>query len=124
MKRIYFVCLFLCLTTTVLLSQSNPVPQINRTARVVPPISASQRLSFRAAARRGNPAQTGLSFAPAVVYGSGGYLAYSVAVADVNGDGKPDVVVANYCADFNCRTNGSVGVLLGNGDGTFQSLRR
>src|ERR1019366_4709092 len=37
----------------------------------------------------------------------------SVAVADVNGDGKPDVVVGN-CGDS------TVGVLLGNGDGTFQ----
>ncbi len=42
MKRIYFVCLFLCLTTTFLLSQSNPVSLTNQTARVVPPISASQ----------------------------------------------------------------------------------
>jgi FG-GAP-like repeat/FG-GAP repeat len=39
---------------------------------------------------------------------------YGVAVADVNGDGKPDLVVTHY--------NG-VGVLLGNGDGTFQSLK-
>jgi hypothetical protein len=38
----------------------------------------------------------------------------SVAVADVNGDGKPDLAVANF------RGN-NVGVLLGNGDGTFQS---
>ena len=42
MKRAYFVCLFLCLTTTFLLSQSNPVPLINRIAGVVPPIGASQ----------------------------------------------------------------------------------
>ena len=39
---------------------------------------------------------------------------------DVNGDGKLDLVVANYCAGSDC-TNGSVGVLLGNGDGTFQA---
>jgi hypothetical protein len=36
-----------------------------------------------------------------------------LAVADVNGDGKPDLIVT----DFN---NPSVSVLLGNGDGTFQ----
>ncbi len=38
---------------------------------------------------------------------------YSVAVADVNRDGKPDLVAANY---FN-----TTSVLLGNGDGTFQN---
>ena len=37
-----------------------------------------------------------------------------VAVADVNGDGKPDLVVANY-------GNNTVSVLLGNGNGTFQT---
>ena len=42
MKRAYFICLFLCLTATFLLSQSNPVPLVNQTARVVPPISVSQ----------------------------------------------------------------------------------
>src|SRR5437870_1094193 len=39
--------------------------------------------------------------------------AWSVAVADVNGDGKPDLVVANHGGE-------SVSVLLGKGDGTFQ----
>lgn len=42
MKRAYFVCLFQFLTTTFLLSQPNPVPLINQSARVVSPISAPQ----------------------------------------------------------------------------------
>ena len=58
-------------------------------------------------------------FAPAVTYGSGGQYTVSIAVADVNGDGKPDVAVANLCADVDCNI-GSVGVLLANPDGTFQ----
>ena len=55
-------------------------------------------------------------------YNSGAYLAYSVAIADLNGDGKPDIVVANFCGSDNCATgDGSIAVLLGNGDGTFQT---
>ena len=42
MKRAFLACLFLCPTPKVLLSQANPVPSINQTARVTPPISASQ----------------------------------------------------------------------------------
>lgn len=60
-------------------------------------------------------------FQPAVVYASGGQYAPAVAVADVNGDGKPDLLVANDCASSTDCTNGSVGVLLGNGDGTFKT---
>ena len=63
------------------------------------------------------------TFQPAVAYGSGGQQASSVAVADVNGDGKPDLLVANGCSVGNCGypfQYGLVGVLLGNGDGTFQ----
>jgi len=62
------------------------------------------------------------AFAAAVNYASSGYQSTWAAVADVNGDGKPDIVVANACGDSsNCNTNGTIGVLLGNGDGTFQA---
>jgi Bacterial Ig-like domain (group 3)/FG-GAP-like repeat len=64
------------------------------------------------------------TFQPAVAYASGGETPISVAVADVNRDGRPDIIVANECASgTNCNSgNGSVGILLGNGDGTFQAV--
>jgi uncharacterized membrane protein len=61
------------------------------------------------------------TFHPAVNYSSGGQSAYSISVADVNGDGKLDLVVANGCLGSDCST-GSVGVLLGRGDGTFKKV--
>lgn len=51
---------------------------------------------------------------------SGGYAALSVSIGDVNADGRPDVIVTNLCANPNVCVDGVVGVLLGNGDGTFQ----
>jgi hypothetical protein len=56
------------------------------------------------------------TFQPASTYDSGGALADSVAVADLNGDGKLDVVVGNVVGE-------SVGVLLGNGDGTLRAAQ-
>ena len=63
------------------------------------------------------------TFQPQVTYNSGGYEADSVAVADVNGDGVPDLVVANGCGLFGSSLceNSNVAVLLGKGDGTFQT---
>jgi hypothetical protein len=53
------------------------------------------------------------TFHSAVNFGVGANP-YSVAVADANGDGRPDLVTANFNGD-------SVSVLLGNGNGTFHS---
>jgi hypothetical protein len=61
-----------------------------------------------------------LSFESPVTYGSGGSIGQGVVIADVNDDGKPDIVVSSwYGSDSNA---GVVGVLIGNGDGTFQPV--
>jgi len=65
-------------------------------------------------------AQSGLNFANAVAYDSGGYRSVSAAVADVNRDGEVDLIMVNLCVSNGSCDNGSVSVLLGNGDGTFQ----
>jgi hypothetical protein len=57
------------------------------------------------------------TFRPAIAYSTGAGGAVKLAIADVDGDGKPDLVVANENSGSN---TGSVGLLLGNGNGTFQ----
>src|SRR5271165_3355206 len=50
---------------------------------------------------------------------AGGLLPLSTVTGDFNGDGKPDLIVAFSPTDFN--QPGGLAVLLGKGDGTFQS---
>lgn len=63
------------------------------------------------------------TFQAAVKYNSGGFSPTSVAIADVRHDGKLDLLIANHCDALECagRLRGSVGVLLGNGNSTFQA---
>jgi hypothetical protein len=73
-----------------------------------------KQATLRAAQGATSALQSGLNFAPEVLYDSG---ASFVAVADINGDEKPDMVVTRPCTG----ASGCVDVLLGNGDGTFQT---
>ena len=57
-------------------------------------------------------AHAGPMFSGSQTFGTGTYP-YSVAVADLNADGRPDLVTANFNAN-------TVSVLMGNGDGTFK----
>jgi len=60
---------------------------------------------------------TTIAFKPAVSYPVGTYPT-AVAVGDFNGDGKPDLAVANLGNATG--DNGSISILLANGNGTFQ----
>lgn len=93
-----FITILIALVATTVLAQTATRTPARR--------SSTEKVSL-AAQNSGNPL-----FLPPITYNSGGY-AMSVAAADVNRDGKPDLVVANQW--------GTVGVLLGNGDSTFQS---
>jgi hypothetical protein len=108
MRFVRFVCLFATLISMVVLAQFNrtPSPDLPNGLPVAiePPrempltvlhrqhgSSFGQRAvrALNANASRRELPPSGLNFANAVVYPSGGIYTYSVAVGDVNGDGKP-----------------------------------
>lgn len=55
---------------------------------------------------------------------SAGFGPTSIVAGDFNGDGKLDLVVADFCQTGLCDTVGAVTVLLGNEDGSFKGRKK
>jgi hypothetical protein len=123
MKFLRFVCSFAVFAFAVLMivwkaTQSNVVHATQPQSLSEPQLLTAGSGAQLAPATQKPP----VSFANAVTYSSGGYEATSVAIGDLNGDGLPDLVVANWCpTSGSCPAGGEVSVMLGNGDGTFQA---
>ena len=116
-------------TVSVLLGNGNgtfrqPVdyatgPGSTPTSAALADVNADGRLDLLTANYGANAAGVllgagGGAFQPVAAYSTGpGTQPYGLAVADITGDGRPDVVTTNYTAS-------TATVLPGNGDGTFQ----
>jgi FG-GAP-like repeat/FG-GAP repeat len=62
----------------------------------------------------------GGTFSAATPYPTGSILSFSVAIGDLNGDGRLDLAVANYGDQFGFDDR-TISVFLGNGGGTFSA---
>ena len=124
--RRFWTLIFLAISTVHSLAQVSSVAQTSPhafagasrkadTADVVVNRALDEK-STATPTRVGNPL-----LLPAVLYDSGGAQASSVVIADVNGDGIPDLLVSNVCVSPSSCANGTIGVLLGKGDGTFKA---
>jgi FG-GAP-like repeat len=63
----------------------------------------------------------GGTFSAATTNPTGSVLAFSVAIGDLNGDGKLDLAVANYGDPMSGNPGGTISIFLGDGDGTFSA---
>ena len=120
---VYVILLSLCASVQSQVSfQSNGASPAPRLPRRLSPGSGRATKTSKSVASGVNAASQAwqLNFATPTLYGSGGasYPDY-IAVADLNGDGKPDIVIEQTVSVTDPTIQ--VGVLLNNGDGTFQT---
>src|SRR5258708_8701317 len=104
--RILSVFVLSLAALTVLIAVAAPIPQAGAAQPSAEPLAANVRVAERTVVSRAQAKlqhdralapDNSLSFLPAVNYDSRGWVPASGAIADVNRDRKPDVVVANYC---------------------------
>jgi hypothetical protein len=124
--RIFWTLIVISIATVTSLAQVNTVARTSPQAFTGASTQADAADAAGDRVRDKNPAvaPTGVGnplMLPGVLYDSGGAQASSAVVADVNGDGIPDLLVSNFCVSPSSCINGTIGVLLGNGDGTFRA---
>ena len=120
--RVLGTCGMFVAALTLLFALASPAQQPARVSAAFNHLAASVTQEGRVSSSgHFTPATGNPVFLPPVTYAIGGGLSSSVAVADVNGDGKPDLIAVSGLGGQN--GDGLVSVLLGNGDGTFQNAR-
>jgi len=110
LKQVCFVTRFVAVLLVLVVANSNP----RLLAQQLSARPGALVQSFIAAQETADSSTLPLNFKNARLYSTGNISNYGIAVADLNGDGHPDVVVTGFSSPASL-----IGVMMGNGDGTF-----